>query len=53
MIATMPTRVAAPYARPYSLRLFELPLKLPELDIAVPRHPRATYDPAMLWSGKV
>jgi hypothetical protein len=31
------------------LNVFELPLQLPELDIAVAFHPRAMSDPAIIW----
>jgi DNA-binding transcriptional LysR family regulator len=49
MIATMPSRIAAHYSKHYRLNVFELPLQLPELDIAVAFHPRAMSDPAIVW----
>jgi DNA-binding transcriptional LysR family regulator len=49
MIATMPSRIALHYSKHYPLKVFELPLKLPELDIAVASHPRAMSDPATIW----
>jgi hypothetical protein len=33
----------------YLLNIFKLPLRLPELDIAVASHPRAMSDPAIVW----
>ena len=35
--------------QPLSTNVFELPLQLPELDIAVAFHPRAMSDPAIIW----
>ena len=49
MIATMPSRIAVHYSKHYRLNVFELPLQLPELDIAVAFHPRAMSDPAIIW----
>ena len=49
MIATMPSRIAVHYSKHYRLNVFELPLQLPELDIAVASHPRAMSDPAIIW----
>jgi len=49
MIATMPSRIAVHYSKHYPLNVFELPLQLPELDIAVAAHPRAMSDPAIIW----
>ena len=37
------------YSKHYRLNIFELPLQLPELDIAVASHPRAMSDPAIIW----
>src|SRR5262245_417714 len=49
MIATMLSRIAVHYSRHYPLKVFELPLPLPEIDIAVAAHPRAMSDPAIVW----
>lgn len=49
MIVTMPAQIAAHYAEHYSLKLFELPIELPKLDIAVAAHVRSTSDPAVGW----
>ena len=49
MIATMPSRIAGHYARHYSLKLFDVPVQLPELHIAVATHARAMCDPAVVW----
>jgi DNA-binding transcriptional LysR family regulator len=49
MIATMPSRIAVHYSKHYRLNVFELPLKVPELDIAMAFHPRAMSDPAIIW----
>ena len=49
MIATMPSRIAVHYSKHYRINVFELPLRLPELDIAVAFHPRAMSDPAIIW----
>jgi DNA-binding transcriptional LysR family regulator len=49
MIATMPSRIALHYSKHYRLNVFELPVQLPELDIAVASHPRAMSDPAIIW----
>jgi DNA-binding transcriptional LysR family regulator len=49
MIATMPSRIAVHYSKHYRLNVFELPLQLPELDIAVASHPRTMSDPAIIW----
>ena len=49
MIATMPSRIAVHYSKHYRLNVFEVPLQLPELDIAVASHPRATSDPTIIW----
>jgi DNA-binding transcriptional LysR family regulator len=49
MIATMPSRIAVHYSKHYRLNVFELPVQLPELDIAVASHPRAMSDPAIIW----
>ena len=49
MIATMPSRIALHYSKHYPLKIFELPLRLPELDISVASHPRAMSDPAIIW----
>jgi DNA-binding transcriptional LysR family regulator len=37
------------YSKHYRLNVFELPLQLPELDIAVASHPRAMSDRAIIW----
>jgi DNA-binding transcriptional LysR family regulator len=49
MIATMPSRIAVHYSKHYRLKVFEVPLQLPELDIAMAFHPRAVSDPAIIW----
>src|SRR6516164_1080181 len=49
MIATMPSRIAVHYSKHYRLNVFEVPLQLPELDIAMAFHPRAMSDPAIIW----
>ena len=49
IIATIPSRIAVHYSNHYQLNVFELPLQLPELDIAVAFHPRAMSDPAIIW----
>ena len=49
MIATMPSRIAVHYSEHYPLNVFELPLQLPDLAIAVASHPRAMSDPAIIW----
>jgi hypothetical protein len=49
MIATMPSRIAVHYSKHYRLNVFEVPLQLPELDIAMAFHPRAISDPAIIW----
>ena len=45
----MPSRIAVHYSKHYQLNVFELPLQLPELDIAVAFHRRALSDPAIIW----
>jgi DNA-binding transcriptional LysR family regulator len=49
MIATMPSRIAVHYSQHHRLSVFELPVQLPELDIAVASHPRTMSDPAIIW----
>ena len=49
MIATMPSMIAVHYSKHYRLNVFKLPLQVPELDIAMAFHPRATSDPAIIW----
>ena len=49
MIATVPSRIAVHYSKHYRLNVFELPLQVPELDIAMAFHPRAMSDPAIIW----
>jgi DNA-binding transcriptional LysR family regulator len=49
MIATMPSRIAVHYSKHYQLNVFEVPLQLPELDIAMAFHPRAISDLGIVW----
>lgn len=49
LIVAMPARIAAHYTEHYSLKLFELPIELPKLHIAIAMHARSTSDSAVGW----
>jgi hypothetical protein len=48
-LGSLPSRIAVHYSKHYRLNIFELPLQLPELDIALASHLRAMSDPAIIW----
>jgi len=49
LIVTMPSLIAAHYARTYRLHHFPPPLKLPSLDIAMASDPRSMADAGVAW----
>lgn len=49
LVATVPARVAQRVAGPLSLRVYELPLPLPEFTVALGWHERFREDPAHAW----
>jgi len=49
MIGLLPRFVAATFAAPWHLRLFEPPLDLGKFEIGCAAHPRSAADPAISW----
>lgn len=49
LVATVPARLAAKYARPLGLKIFEAPLKVNSFAISLVRHARSASDPGLDW----
>jgi DNA-binding transcriptional LysR family regulator len=49
LVATVPARLAAKYARPLGLKIFEAPLKVDPFAISLVRHARSASDPGLDW----
>lgn len=49
LVAVMPARLAAQFARRFDLVAFDPPLDLPPLDIRMMWHPAAQHSPAQRW----